>query len=198
MRDKRIKFFNTRVGNGAQIVLAWLGAMVSMRILCIFVFPFTDFVKFHPSTLGFPITYFGLMAAMMMVVSFLIALTISLGTKKYHAMCCIDGDDFPVPFYTKTSEFMANQPMYTPHDYVSDGVKYEPIWKNNFVWNDTLIFDKNYRGSLSAFESENKGMTYLVHPDDINDMLSGMKDDKVSDKFTFVRNGHAFTIKPAK
>jgi hypothetical protein len=198
MKDKRINFFNTRIGNGAQVFVCFFAAMAVVRLVAQFVYPFKDFVKFMPSTLGFPMTMFGIMAVMMGVLCFLLALTISLGTEKYHAMCCIKGDDFPVPFYTKTSEFRANQPMFSPKDYMSDGKKYEPIWKNNFVWNDVLVIDKNYPGRLPAFESEATGLIYLVDFENINDMLSRMKNDKITGNFTFVRNGHAFTIKPVK
>jgi hypothetical protein len=198
MKDNRLSFWNTQLGNFVLLELLSIAALLFVGLLFYFIPGFSSFFEpVQTILLEKPISMFFVMAIMMQIPFSALAILMALATPKYNAHTHVKGPNFPVPFYHKDSAF-GDQPQLDPHDYKSNGKKFTPVWKDNYQWHDVLMLDSSYNGKCMAFSSTKTGIYYLVHPDAMRYVAPLMKDGMIESDFTFLRIDRTYTVCPAK
>lgn len=82
-----------------------------------------------------------------------------------------------------------------------EGDSYPPIWKDNFEFDDVLVFKGMHRGRSAAyfaFTRKSNGKTVTVFMRDAIDMFPYMVRGEVVGKFTFCKRGQNYGCRVVK
>jgi hypothetical protein len=169
MKDKRVKWVDTRWGKSLSIPIFFL-----ILSLLSYFFKFIDpsYVELRPSIFG-ETSLFLVMCVFMILFGMLFWVLFSLLLPKY------------CEYVTKKSPYLIPYLNNEVCSYVPDHKKVDITWESNKTWIDTMTIC-TLDGVITTQDKD--GNTFYVHDNDTTDILINMENKVLHGWFTYVRN----------